>query len=88
MNFLPFDQQNENASIPGLINLISNGRSAMGFGCRDQLIHPELDNRAVALLVQVNPVSGTPRLSIDEDAKSNRSSEACLSIVQLPERAQ
>src|SRR5437016_29938 len=45
-----------------------------GLGLSDQLIQPLLANRAVALLVDVNSVSGTRRLSIDEHAKSHGSS--------------
>ena len=37
----------------------------------DQLIHPWLCNRAIALFVHVNSVSGARRLPIDQHAKSH-----------------
>ena len=40
-----------------------------GPGLPDQLIQPLLGNRAVALLVDVDAVSSTWRLSIDQHAK-------------------
>jgi len=42
-----------------------------GASLSDQLIHPGLGNRAVALFVYVNPVSRARRLPIDEHAKSH-----------------
>src|SRR5258708_22436559 len=45
-----------------------------GLGLSDQLIHPLLGDRAVALVVDVDAVSGARRLSINKHAKSNRGS--------------
>jgi hypothetical protein len=41
-----------------------------GARLRDRLVHPQLRNQTVALVLDVNPVSGARRLPIDEHAKS------------------
>src|SRR5215207_4756731 len=43
-----------------------------GLGLSDQLVQPLFADRAVALFVNVAPVSGARRLSIDEHAKRHR----------------
>src|ERR1035438_2545599 len=45
----------------------------------DQLIHPQFRGCAAALVVDVNSVSSARRLTIEEHAKSNRSSARCRS---------
>src|SRR5208282_3722177 len=45
-----------------------------GLWLSDQLIQPRLGNRAIALAIDINSVSGAWRLSIDQHAKAHRSS--------------
>jgi len=45
----------------------------------NQLIHPGLDNDAVAFLVNVHTVSGTRRLSVERDAEPHRLVWRCRS---------
>jgi hypothetical protein len=57
---------NEKASRPEIEKLDLDFSINDGHRLTDQLIHPWLGNRAVALFVYVDPVSGGRRLSIDE----------------------
>src|SRR5215211_7964599 len=50
-----------------------------GLRLSDQLIQPLFANRAVALLVNVDPVSSARHLSADEHAKSHGRSSSCRS---------
>src|SRR5918998_1805598 len=50
-----------------------------GLRLSDQLIHPLFTDRAVALVVNVDPVSSARRPSIDEHAKSHGGSSRCRS---------
>src|SRR5215831_8219373 len=40
-----------------------------GLGLSNQLIHPRLAHSAIALIVNIDPVSGARRLTIDSDAE-------------------